>query len=261
MKIFGTEEYYSQNAPYIFTMEHLIVAVIFFLIVTIVPFLMRNMKKYKIKTVLIILWIMEVLLEFFKISLKGFQDGWGSNITIFSLPIHLSSWFMYVMPFAIWGKGKVKQGAYTWLCTMSILGGILNLVIPATLYYYPITSFRGMHNMFYHAVMLFTGMLLWFTKEYKPQKSDFTLGYVPTFAASILAIAVDLSINADYMFLISGQDTPLTIISSVLPGWLYTPLIFVGYFAVSSLLIGIGHLVYYLHHKKEKAVLKAKEGT
>ena len=121
------------------------------------------------------------------------------------LPLYACSIFMYAMPFAIWGKGKWKQMGCGYVCTLGLLGGLINFFYPMTvLNRYSILSFSAMHSMIFHAVMLFTclTMLLSGYHRYTRVKSvwDLFLPAIPALIVSIPANIVNYTVGADYMF-------------------------------------------------------------
>lgn len=232
MKFFGTIESYADGAPYLFSWQHFLLMGILIGVCIVLPFFLKKISPKAKWWTIFTLWVIEVTLEFIKILanviVEGYMD-WKST-----MPIHISSWFMYVTPFYLWGKGFVKDVARTFLCTMSLFGGLCNFFIPTTLNIYPVFCFFGLHTIFYHAIMVFIGMILWIT-EYRPKWTDPVLAFVPTVLASIVCIPVDYTQGWDYMFYLKGTGTPLAIINSAVPSWVYTAIIFVGYFLVTCI--------------------------
>lgn len=238
MKIFGSREYYAPSAPYFWTWEHIFLVVLFSLILIFVPFLMRKSSKKTLKIILIIALFVQVVLEFSKFAIVSVVE---SNIPFAThIPIHMSSWFMYILPFVIWGKGAVKQCAISFICTLQLFGGFINFFLGYSMYNYPAFSFFGFHALFYHFVMSFIALLLIWTGEYKPRKSDLLTTIIPLVISSAVAIAVDYIFGWDYMFFFSGEKTPMAILFSWMPQWLATILIFVGYYLVTIIMY---HLV------------------
>ncbi len=187
-----------------FTPLHFTVAGILLSMVVVSAILVHKKEKM-IKPLFIILWVTVTVLEVVKIT---WESTTGNEVRLEVagiLPLYPCSIFMYAMPFAIWGKGKVKQAASGYVCTLGLLGGSVNFFYPMTvLYRYSILSFSAMHSMLYHAVMLFTclTMLLSGYHRYTRVKSvwDVLLPCVPTLILSIPANIVNYTVGADYMF-------------------------------------------------------------
>ena len=183
---------------------HFIVAGILLAIVIICAVWIHKKEK-AIKPVLITLWATVSVLEVIKIV---WESTTGNEVHLEVrgiLPLYPCSIFMYAMPFAIWGKDKVKHAACGYVCTLGLLGGSVNFFYPMTvLYRYSILSFSAMHSMIYHAVMLFTclTMLLSGYHRYTRVNSiwQLFLPCVPTLILSIPANIVNYTVGADYMF-------------------------------------------------------------
>ena len=194
----------SQLPGTMFTPLHFIVAGIILAIVILCAVLICKKDKL-IKPVFIVLWATVSALEVVKIV---WESTTGNTIHLEVtgiLPLYPCSIFMYVMPFAIWGKGKAKKAACGYVCTLGLLGASVNFFYPMTvLYRYSIISFSAMHSMIYHAIMLFTciTMLLSRYHRYTCVESvlDLFLPCVPTLIMSIPANIVNYTMNADYMF-------------------------------------------------------------
>jgi hypothetical protein len=187
-----------------FTPLHFIVSSIFLTAVIICAILICKKKKL-IRPVFILLWVTVSLLEIFKIVWESTTgNSVGLEITGI-LPLYPCSIFMYAMPFAIWGKGILKESACGYVCTLGLLGASINFLYPMTvLYRYSIISFSAMHSMFYHAVMLFTCLTMIISKYHgythvKRLRSLF-LPCIPSLLLSIPANLVNYTFNADYMF-------------------------------------------------------------
>ena len=187
-----------------FTPLHFIVAGIILAIVIVSASLVHKKEKF-VRTLFIVLWATVSVLEIVKITWESTTGNTVRLEVAGILPLYPCSIFMYAMPFAIWGKGKVKQAACGYVCTLGLLGGSLNFFYPMTvLYRYSIISFSAMHSMLYHAVMLFTclTMLLSGYHRYTRVKSvwDLFLPCIPTMIVSIPANIVNYTVGADYMF-------------------------------------------------------------
>ena len=113
---------------------------------------------------------------------------------------------MYALPFALWGKGKVKDAACGYICTLGFVGGTVNFVYPATiLSNYSCLSFAGFHTMFYHGTMVLCALYM-IISGYHSFKNvtrwhQLILPACPLITVSLVANAVNLSpISSDYMF-------------------------------------------------------------
>ncbi len=123
-------------------------------------FLSKKSEK-SIRTVFACIWAVLVVLEFTKITWESVSGAtvrveWGGI-----MPLYPCSIFMYAMPFAIWGHGRVRYAACGYVCTLGLLGAAINFVYPATvLGNYSCISFAGFHTFLYHGSMLFCALVM-----------------------------------------------------------------------------------------------------
>lgn len=206
-----------------FTPMHFAVAGILLAIVILCAVGIRKKEK-RIKPVFIILWATVSVLEIVKIVWESTTGNTVGLEISGILPLYPCSIFMYAMPFAIWGKGKVKQSACGYVCTLGLLGASVNFFYPMTvLYRYSILSFSAMHSMLYHAIMLFTCLTMLLSGYHRytcaEKLSDLFLPCIPSLMLSVPANIVNYTMNTDYMFfrgtsaflpaIFGGMHTPI----------------------------------------------------
>ena len=123
-----------------------------------------------------------------------------------NLPLYPCSIFMFVLPFIIWGKGISKQIACGYVCTLGLIGALINFLYPiARLMDYSCISFPAFHTFFYHGSMLFACLVLLMSKThcYKKVSTWWNpfLASIPGLLVSIPANIINYSpIHADYMY-------------------------------------------------------------
>ncbi len=211
------------------------------------------------KKVFFVLWLLmflsEPLIAWWDAAAgRGFFVDWTSTLSLWPCSI-----FLYAAPFALFGKGWVKEGACGYICTLGLVGGLVNFVYPATyLAYYSCFSLAGLRTVFYHGAMVFTAvtMLLSGYHSFKIQRwQQLLYPALPMLAVSFFAGAANHLIpGADYMFfrLNSFFFAPL---GRALPPW--------GAIALVYLLYLILHIAPYLpshlRNVKVKRALREKE--
>lgn len=240
---FSYKDHYSGG--FLFGTGHIIFIVFAVLTLPLLAWLSRKLGEKKYRIILTVLFVAATVLEVIKIALEGYQDikyGGGKFNYGGLLPLYLCSMFMYVMPFAIWGKGRVKQCACSFLATFGIIGALANLVYPQILNGYPVWSFAGLHSMLYHYTMMYVGISFWVTGYYKPQIKDIFHSYIPLAIFSVPVIIIDYVFKFDYMFY-RGDFFPFSILAQHMPDPVWTAVLLVGYLAVNALLF---YLPYYI---------------
>lgn len=218
---------------------------------------LRLSKKSEtaIRTVFAVLWAVLVVLEIAKIvwetcSGSTVKFEWGGV-----LPLYPCSIFMYAMPFAIWGKGAVRYAGCGYVCTLGLLGGLVNFVYPANILgNYSCLSFAGFHTFLYHGSLLFCALVM-LRSGYHSYKTavkwhHLLLPMIPLLAVSPIAHLVNFSsINSDYLFfrLNSFFFAP---IGAATPDWFSVLLVYVLY-----LIIHAGpYLPFFLANRRKRRV-------
>ncbi len=168
-------------------------------------FRLAKKSEKKQKTVFFVLWLIAFITE----PIIGFYDTFA-GARVFAdwasiLPFWPCSIFLFTAPFAIFGKGNVRHAACGYICTLGLLGGLINFVYPATyISCYSCISFAGFRTIFFHGAIIFTAltMLLSGYHSFKNVKSrkQLLLPVVPTLLISIPANIVNLTLGTDYMF-------------------------------------------------------------
>lgn len=223
-----------------FTPLHLVFSAVSIALVIFLSLHTAKKSEKTIRTVFGTLWTLMLVLEIVKISWETLSGAsvnfeWGGI-----LPLYPCSIFLYAMPFAVWGKGWVRKAACGYVCSLGMLGGVINFVYPATvLGNYSCISFAGFHTFFYHGTLVFCAitMLRSGYHSYRGVTKAWQLlvPSAPFLAVSIAANAVNFSpVNSDYMFfkLNSFIFAP---IGAVLPDVAAVAIVYVCYLFIHAL--------------------------
>ena len=222
-----------------FTPLHFVVSAI--VLAMVIGFAILVKKKYSeklFKKVLMIIWICLVSFEIIKILFETFC-GREVRFEIYgNLPLYPCSIIMYALPFAIWGKGAIKKCACGYVCTLGVLGAMVNFFYPVTvLPNYSALSFSGFHTMLYHGTMLFCALAMIMTgyHSYKCQRwYELIYPSVPSLIVSIPAVIIDYSLKVDYMWF-RGTSFFLPAIFGNTPEIVVTIIIYALYILVPAL--------------------------
>ena len=189
-----------------FSRLHLVFATLLLLAIIAASLSVSKKDEKTIRIAMGAVWAFVTVGEIVKIvweSTSGPVVGmpWGSLT-----PLYPCSIFMYVMPFAIWGHGKVRYAACGYVCTLGLLGGAINFVYPATvLGDYSCISLAGFQTFFYHGAIVFCAIVMLRSgyHSYKEARKpvDLLLPAIPALITSIFAHAINFSpVNSDFMF-------------------------------------------------------------
>lgn len=215
-----------------FTPLHFLFAALIAALVIVWILLVRRLPEPQIKLVFTILWATLTCLEMCKLAWECF----GREIRFElggSLPFYPCSIWMYAMPFVIWGKGRVRDAACGYVCTLGLLGGLINFIYPATILgTYSAISFPGFQTFFYHGAIVFTAFVLltsgYHSVGFAKSLSECLLPVLPALLMSLFSNTANVILGTDYMFFRCNSFF-LTAIGDHLPDLLSALLVYVLY--------------------------------
>ena len=144
-----------------FTPLHFVFSAFCIAAVVIFALLLSKKSEKSIRITFGCLWGLLAILEITKILWETYTGATVSLEWTGVLPLYPCSIFLYAMPFAVFGKGKVRFSACGYVCSLGLLGGSINFVYPATvLGSYSCISFAGFHTFLYHGVIVFCALTM-----------------------------------------------------------------------------------------------------
>lgn len=223
-----------------FTPLHLLFSATLLTTVILAAVWISKKREKTIRICFAVLWGSLTCLELIKILWETYSGAtvdfeWGGI-----LPLYPCSIFMYAMPFAIFGRGKLRYMGCGYVCSLGLLGGAINFLYPANvLSNYSCISFAGFHTFLYHGAIVFCAIVMLRSgyHSYKNAKHpiDLLLPAVPALCVSVVANFVNFSkIGSDYMFfkLNSFFFAP---IGAATPDWLSVILVYALYLLIHAL--------------------------
>ena len=201
MNWFTTHDLLKRSGPFTMAPDYIIWYVLVAVAVGVGIFLLNKFKTEKrVKIVLITLWAVALGLDAVKLIVNIFN-----NFTLSSdLPLYICSLFWYAMPIAIWGKGKFKDIAAAYVCTISWFGAIGNYVVPSIVVDYSLFSFYGFHTTLYHTILLVTPLIMLCTGYTKLQWKNFIWQFYGFVLATLVIIPFDALTDTNYMYFNTG---------------------------------------------------------
>ncbi len=242
----------ARNNNSLFLTIFMIVAIVAIILLCV---FLRNTKRSSVDRYLKIISIIVPIIEIIKIVWESTWDistGKGFNWDGL-LPLYTCSMFIFALPFAAWCKGKVQKCAVGFLTTLCIFAGLTNFFIPPILNYYPFFTFATFVSLYFHTLMVFTGLFLVSTRYFVPKFKDGIDCWLPVVAFSIIVIPANFIIkgqgyNPDYMLYMAGNGAPLLpdiaeFFSSHNITLIYSLLMMMSYLLITYLFIGIYQLI------------------
>ncbi len=230
--------------------------------VFIVFFCIRCAKKSELyqKKVFFVLWVIMLISEI----IIDIYDCCAGKKVFLDLPNILPLWhcsiFLYAAPFAIFSKGNVKFAACGYICTLGLLGGLVNFVYPATyISAYSCISFAGFRTIFYHGAMIFTALTMLISGYHSfkgvTKWQQLLLPCVPALIVSVFANIVNYTIDGtDYMFF-KMESFFFAPIGKATPDWLSVILVYILLFIIH----GVPYLPSYLANREKTQLQQVEE--
>lgn len=233
-----------------FGTTHIIAMVILTAMIVTLLIVFRKTPHKNIDTYLKIMSIIVPILEVVKITWESYWDiktGAGFNYTGL-LPLYTCSMFIYMLPLAAWTKGKTRDCALAWLGTIGVFGGLTNFYLTNILHSYPFWTFATFMSLYFHFMMVFTGLLLVVTKYKTFDFNDTIRAWIPLGIFSVLVIPVCYALKADYMLYYYGNGAPILpdiagFFASHNLRLIYTLLVCIGYALIALIFISVYKLI------------------
>lgn len=187
----------------LYNLNHLLAFIILSILIVISVKMTKIKNKKDITNIIRILTIIVWILEIIKI-IFNFKIGNISNVNTY-VPLYFCSLLLYAGIFSGFCKGVLKRIGDVFLATGGLVAGIAFLISPGTsLGIYPLFHFISFQSLFYHAVMIYLGIIIikynYVTVTYKDIKYYALL----LFIICILAYFVNICFNGNLMFIKEG---------------------------------------------------------
>lgn len=193
-------------------------------------------------------------IELLKILLSCAEDpqAWTRMLPLFLCSIQLIS-----IPLAAFTKGKVKEAAMDFICLFGPLGAVLGTYGAGQNYSaYPVLSFDNVVSGITHSISGFVGLYLLISGMTQMRRRNIPVVFMILTGFCVAAYAANVTLDYNYMFLMSGDGTPYDILFNLLGGHpVFYPLAVVSLFFAYIILFYCIHGV--LANRKSKIEMPA----
>ena len=184
--------------------------IISFILMIIILFTLRNLRKEKVHNILKITSIFLVLFYIIKTTWESIYDiKLSGSFNTGLLPFDTCSLIMIAGLISSFSKGKIKEYSDSWLVTGGIIGGFATMIVLNAFKYYPFLSFGAFYSMIWHFLMVFIGLLLIITKYIDMNYKVVIKGFIFQFMFSLIIIPIDFIFNMDFMMYKNLGGIPL----------------------------------------------------
>ena len=203
-----------------------------------VIFLVKKKNPKLTKIALITNWAINLVFDMFKLygfSLDGHFNVGGDML------LYICSLFLYAMPFALWSKGKFKELACNFVCTIGVFGAIMNFAFPGVIDSNSLFSFWGLHTTVYHLNLFLVPAIMIATGYFKVNWKNFGWSFLFFFVLTLPALFFNFMADTDWLYLKYGYGLPFPFVSSIteISTTLWTLIAYVGYALIQALMMGL----------------------
>ncbi len=147
----------------------------------------------------IIVWILEIIKIIF-----NFKIGNIDNVNTY-IPLYFCSILLYAGILSGFCTGVLKRIGDVFLATGGLVAGIAFLISPGTsLGIYPLFHFISFQSLFYHAVMIYLGIIINKYNYIDVTYKDIKYYAILVFIVCISAYIVNINFNGNLMFINEG---------------------------------------------------------
>lgn len=187
----------------LYNLNHLLVVIILIILIIVSVKMTKIKKKEDITNIIriatVIVWILEIIKIIF-----NFKIGNIGNVNTY-VPLYFCSLLLYAGIFSGFCKGVLKRVGDVFLATGGLVAGIAFLVSPGTsLGIYPLFHFISFQSLFYHAVMIYLGIIINKYDYVEVTYKDLKYYAILLFVICVLAYFVNINFNGNLMFIKEG---------------------------------------------------------
>lgn len=162
-----------------------------------------------------------------------------------NLPLFLCSIQLIAIPLAAFSTGRIKEAATDFVCIFGILGAVCGTIGAGQNYNaYPVLSMDNVISGLTHCISGFASLYILFAKMTNMKKNNIGITFAILLGFCVAAYIANVTVDYNYMFLMSGDGTPYDILYNLVGGHpVVYPILVVSLFLAY---IGIFYYVYYM---------------
>ena len=257
---------YQRTPSGAYSAEHLLFVGSLLLAMVVLAVVLGNKNKFKSEKekTKVLVWAAILIdgFEIFKIVSMcirtACENGDVVRTILQELPLFLCSIQLITIPLAAFSTGKVKEAAIDFVCSFGILGAVFGTIGAAQNYAcYPVLSLDNVCSGITHSISGFASLYIMFARMAKMRWKNIYITFSILFSFCITAYIVNKVIDYNYMFLMSDDGTPYSILYNLVGGHpVFYPLSVVLLFVIYILAF---YQIFHLIGKKAKPTIQYEE--
>lgn len=138
---------------------------------------------------------------------------------LYNLPLFLCSIQLIALPLAAFSKGRIKEASMDFVCIFGILGAVFGTIGAIQNYNaYPVLGIENVASGITHSISGFASLYILVSKMASMKKRNIWITFVILMAFCIAAYITNIVIDYNYMFLMSHDGTPYSIVYNLVGG-------------------------------------------
>lgn len=204
---FSPEDFINYPPCGMYSLSHIIVAIICFVLIVFSCYKCRNIGQEKVFKIIKTVAIVVTILEIVKI---GYNFYYGYIKLINWFPLSFCSLFIYTCYFAGYGKGNIKKLGLSFLVCGCIVAGTTFILMPTTsLTLHPMFHFLSIYSMLFHSLMVFVGVITYLNGLIEVNKNCFKYYSIFSVFFLLLAFVLNLIFKENLMFIMYPLNIPV----------------------------------------------------
>lgn len=246
---------YAREAEGFLSWQHLVFVGVLLVLMVVLAIMLGNKNKNKTlkekNRVLVFTAVAINAFEIFKIVILCLRSS-STEPILHNLPLFLCSIQLLAIPIAAFTKGKIQEAAIDFVCIFGILGAVFGTIGAGQNYNaYPVLSLDNVVSGITHCISGFASLYILFARMASMKKKNIWITFSILGVFCVLAYIANITVDYNYMFLMSGDGTPYDILYNLVGGnaVLYPLLVILLFF----IYITVFYYLFYIFTQKKKS--------
>ena len=135
------------------------------------------------------------------------------------LPLYLCSIQLITLPLAAFARGRIREAAVDFVALFGLLGAVMGTYCAGNNYScYPVLSYTNVFSGVTHSIAGFAALFVVLTGMARMHRRNIPITCAILLGFGAAALAANLLLDTNYMFLMAGDGTPYDILYNLVSG-------------------------------------------